>query len=219
MSNIIIEAELREGTGRAASRRLRRSGRIPGIIYGGGKPDLPITMDYFTISKQLNDEHFHTSMLEVKVKGSRGKNTVLIKDSQWDPVADTVTHLDFFRVSASDTITVDVPVVALNSEKCPGVTQGGLVSLIRHTLEVTCRADAIPEHIEVDCADLEIGDSVHIEDITLPEGAEVHHDVNFTVLNLAAPTKEEVVVEEEAVEGEVEGEAAEGEAAAEAKSE
>lgn len=217
MSNIIIEAELREETGRAAARRLRRAGKTPGIIYGGGKPDLPITMDYFTISKQLNDEHFHTSMLEVKVKGSRGKNTVLIKDSQWDPVLDTVTHLDFFRVSASDTITVDIPVVAINSEKCPGVIKGGLVSLIRHTLEVTCRADAIPEHIEIDCADLEIGDSVHIEEINLPEGAEVQHDVNFTVLNLSAPTKADAVVEEE---GEVaEGEAAEGEAAAEAKSE
>ncbi len=214
MSNLIIEAELREGTGRAASRRLRRAGKVPGIIYGGDKPDLPITMDYFTISKQLNDEQFHTSMLEVKVKGSRGKNTVLIKDSQWEPFLDTVTHLDFFRVSATDTITMDIPVIAINSEKCPGVVKGGLVSLIRHMLEVTCRADSIPDHIEVDCADLEIGDSVHIEEITLPEGTEVHHDVNFTVLNLAAPTKEEVVVEEEAVEGE-EAEAAAEEAPSE----
>jgi large subunit ribosomal protein L25 len=211
MSNITIEAELREETGRAAARRLRRAGKIPGIIYGGGKPDLPITMDYFTISKQLNDEQFHTSMLEVKVKGSRGKNSVLIKDSQWDPIADTVTHLDFFRVSATDTITMDIPVIAINSEKCPGVVKGGLVSLIRHTLDVTCRADSIPDHIEIDCANLEIGDSVHIDDINLPEGAEVHHDVNFTVLNLAAPTKEEVVIEEE-VEGE---EAAEEEAPSE----
>jgi large subunit ribosomal protein L25 len=197
MSNIIVEAELREGTGRAASRRLRRTGRIPGIIYGGGKPDLPISMDYFVISKQMNDEHFHTSMLEVKVKGSRGKNTVLIKDSQWDPIVDTVTHLDFFRVSAKDTITVDVPVVAVNFEKCLGVVKGGQVSLIRHTLEITCCADAVPEHIEVDCANLEIGDSIHIEDITLPEGAEVQHDVNFTVLNLSAPTKADAVASED----------------------
>jgi len=206
MSNIIIEAELREETGRAATRRLRRAGRVPGIIYGGGKPDLPISMDYFTISKQFNDEHFHTSMLEVKVKGSRGKNTVLIKDSQWEPILDTVTHLDFFRVSAKDTITMDIPVVAINAEKCPGVIKGGLVSLIRHTLEITCRADAIPEHIEVDCANLDIGDSVHIENISLPEGAEAHHDVNYTVLNLSAPTKADVVDadDEVATEGEEE---------------
>ncbi len=211
-SNLVVEAELREESGRSAARRLRRAGKIPGIIYGGDKPDLPISMDYFTISKQLNDELFHTSMLEVKVKGSRGKNTVLLKDSQWDPIKDTVTHLDFFRVSASDSVTVEVPVIALNSEKCPGVIAGGLVDLVRHVLEITCRADAIPDSVEIDCSEMNIGDTVHIEDINLPEGAEVQHDVNFTILNLAAPTKAEPEPEE--VEGEVaEGEAVEGEAA------
>jgi len=203
MDNIIIEAELREETGRAATRRLRRAGRVPGIIYGGGKPDLPISMDFFTISKHLNNEHFHTSMLEVKVKGSRGKNTVLIKDSQWEPIIDTVTHLDFFRVSAADTITVDIPIIAINAEKSPGVVKGGQVSLVRHTVEITSRADAIPEHIEIDCANLEIGDSVHIEDITLPEGAIAHHEGNFTILNLAAPTKADAEIADEE-EGEAE---------------
>lgn len=187
MTDFIVEAELREETGRAATRRLRRAGMMPGIIYGGDKPDLAITMDYNTVSKQLNEEAFHTSLLEVKVKGSRGKNTVLLKDSQWDPLMDTPTHLDFMRVSAKDTITMDIPVVAINFEKCPGVSEGGMVSIIRHTLEVTCRADAIPEHIEIDCSELEMGATVHIEDVTLPEGSEVHHDVNFTVLNIAAP--------------------------------
>ncbi len=216
MSNLVVEAELREESGRSAARRLRRTGKIPGIIYGGDKPDLPISMDYFTISKQLNDEQFHTSMLEVKVKGSRGKNTVLLKASQWDPVKDTVTHLDFFRVSASDSVTVEVPIIAINSEKCPGVVAGGLVDIVRHVLEITCRADTIPDSIEIDCSEMNIGDTVHIEDIPLPEGAEVLHDVNFTVLNLAAPTKAEP--EPEAVEseaGEEAGEATADEAAAE----
>ncbi|RLL54975.1 50S ribosomal protein L25/general stress protein Ctc [Mariprofundus sp. EBB-1] len=187
MTNLVVEAELREETGRSATRRLRRAGKMPGIIYGGGKPDIAITMEYFTVSKQLNDEQFHTSLLEVKVKGSRTKNTVLLKDAQWDPVMDTATHLDFFRVSAKDTVTVDVPVVTINAEKCPGVVKGGLIDLVRHSLEVSCRADTIPDSIEVDCDNMEIGDTVHIEDITLPEGAVVHHDVNFTVLNIAAP--------------------------------
>lgn len=187
MSDYVIEAELREETGRAATRRLRRTGKLPGIIYGAGKPDLAITMDYNTVNKLLNEEHFHTSMIEVKVKGSRGKNTVVLKDSQWDPVMDTATHLDFFRVSAKDSITVDVPVVTINAEKCPGVVKGGMIDIIRHTLEVTSRADSIPEHIEIDCSDLDLGSTVHIEDITLPEGTEVHHEVNFTVLNLSAP--------------------------------
>ncbi|MDQ6999646.1 MAG: 50S ribosomal protein L25/general stress protein Ctc [Mariprofundus sp.] len=187
MTDYIIEATLREETGRSATRRLRRTGKIPGIIYGGGKPDLAITMDYNTVSKLLNEEQFHTSMLEVKVKGSRGKNNVLLKDTQWDPVMDTATHLDFFRVAGKDTITMDVPVIAINYEKAPGVVKGGQIDLIRHSLEITCRADSIPDQIEVDCADMEMGDTVHIDDIPLPEGAEVQHDVNFTILNLSAP--------------------------------
>ncbi|PJA31362.1 MAG: 50S ribosomal protein L25 [Zetaproteobacteria bacterium CG_4_9_14_3_um_filter_53_7] len=187
MSDYIVEAELREETGRAATRRLRRAGKLPGIIYGGGKPDIAITMDYNTVSKLLNEEHFHTSMFDVNVKGSRGKNTVLLKATQYDPLMDTATHLDFLRVSASDSITMDVPVVAINAEKCPGVAKGGMIDMIRHSLEVTCRADSIPEHIEIDCAKLEMGDSVHIEEITLPKGVEVHHEVNFAVLNVSAP--------------------------------
>jgi len=207
MSDYIIEAELREETGRSATRRLRRTGKLPGIIYGGDKPDLAITMDYNTVSKLLNEEQFHTSMLEVKVKGSRGKNNVLLKDSQWDPVMDTATHLDFFRVLGKDTITMDVPVIAINTEKAPGVVKGGLIDVIRHSLEITCRADSIPDQIEVDCATMEVGDTVHIEDIALPEGAEVLHEVNFTVLNLSAPkTGADDGVEEE---GEEEAESAE----------
>jgi len=206
MTDFVIEAELREETGRSATRRLRRAGMMPGIIYGGGKPDIAITMVYNTVSKLLNQEAFHTSMIEVKVKGSRGKNTVMLKDSQYDPIMDTATHLDFFRVSADDSVTMDVPVVALNTDKCPGVAQGGMVDIIRHNLEVTCRADSVPEHIEIDCATLEMGDTIHIEDVVLPEGAEVLHDVNFTVLNISHPkgasggdaTGEEPIGEEEA---------------------
>jgi len=216
MTDFVLEAELRETTGKAETRRLRRAGKLPAIIYGGGKQDLPIVLDFNDTSKMMKDEHFFTSMLEVNVKGSRGKNTVLLKDSQWDPIYDTPKHLDFFRVSSSDSVTVEVPVVAINHEKCPGITAGGLLDLVRHTLEVTSRADAIPEHIEVDCSTLEIGDTVHIDDITLPEGAEVAHEVNFTVINLAAPKKAEP--ESEAVETAEAGEAA-GEEAAEASEE
>lgn len=220
MTDFVLEAELREKTGKAETRRLRRAGKLPAIIYGGGKDDLPIILDYNDTSKMLKDEHFFTSMLEVKVKGSRGKNTVLLKAAQWDPIYDTAKHLDFFRVSSSDSVTVEVPVVALNYEKCPGIVEGGLLDMVRHTLEVTCRADSIPEHIEIDCSSLEIGDNIHIDDVTIPEGAEVAHDVNFTVINLAAPKKAEPEpeVETEAVEGAEEaGEA--GEEAAEASEE
>ncbi len=188
MSHIVLEAQLREKTGKAETRRLRRSGKVPAIIYGGGKQDLPIALDYFEITKRLNEDTFHTSMIEIKVKGSRGKNSVLLKSAQYDPLKDTVTHLDFQRVKAAETVTVEVPVHAVNYEKCPGVVAGGLLEVIRHTLEVDSRADSIPDAIEVDCSTLELGDSVHIDDIQLPEGCSVQHDVNFTVVTIATPS-------------------------------
>jgi len=201
MTDLIVEAELRETTGKGDARRMRRAGLLPGIIYGGGKPDVPLTINANAIGKLLNEEAFYTSMLEVKVKGKRGKNTVLLKDVQWDPLMDTAMHLDFMRVSSADSVTVEVPVIAINFEKCPGDVAGGLLDLIRHVLEVTCRADSIPDSIEVDCANLDIGDTVHIEDVTLPEGAEVQHEANFTVLNVSAKkTAEAETATEEAVE-------------------
>jgi len=186
MTDLIVEAELRKTTGKGDARRMRRAGLLPGIIYGAGKPDVPLTINANAIGKLLNEEAFYTSMLEVKVKGKRGKNTVLLKDVQWDPLMDTAMHLDFMRVSSADSVTVEVPVIAINFEKCPGDVAGGLLDVIRHVLEVTCRADSIPDSIEVDCANLDIGDTVHIEDVTLPEGAEVQHEANFTVLNVSA---------------------------------
>jgi len=124
-----------------------------------------------------------------------------LKDTQWDSIYDTPRHLDFLRVSASDKVTVSVPVLALNADECPGVKEGGQVQLIRHELDVLCRADSIPEHIEIDCAAFEIDTTVHIEDVTLPEGVEVPHDVNFTVLNLAAPKRASATEDEAATEG------------------
>jgi len=211
MSDYVLEAELRDKTGKGEARRLRRAGRVPAVIYGGNKPELPISLDYLSLSKLLDEEHFHTSIIEIKVKGSRGKNQGLLKDVQWHPITDDATHLDFQRVSSSDVVHMEVPVHAVNFEKCPGVVKGGSIEMTRHALEVTCRADAIPESIEVDCGDLEVGDSVHVEDIKLPDGVEVQHDVNFTVLTLAPPTKMEAPAEEEEAAEEEAAETAEGE--------
>ncbi len=190
MTDYVLEAELREDLGKAHTRRLRRAGKLPGIIYGGDKPDLPITLDYNEVAKiMLRDEAFYTSMIEVKVKGKRGKNTVLLKDTQWDSIYDTPMHLDFFRVSGKDSVTVSVPVHPINVDICPGVKAGGKLQVIRHELEITCRADSIPEAIEIDCATFELDQIVHIDDITLPADTEVIHDVNFTVMSIAAPKR------------------------------
>jgi len=211
VSDFIIEADLREKTGRGEARRLRRAGLTPAVIYGGDKPELAITINTMTTAKLLDMEAFYSSIVELNVKGSRGANKALVKDVQWHPVRDEAIHIDFFRVSSSDMVNMEVPLHAVNAETCPGVKKGGLLEIIRHALEVTCRADSIPDHINVDCDGLEVGDSIHIEDITLPDGVEVHHEVNFTLLTIAAP-KVEKEPEEDAEEG-VEGEAAEGEAA------
>ncbi len=186
-SEFTIEAELREATGRSAARRLRRAGKVPAVIYGGNKPELPIVLDDIAMRKPLADEAFYTSLLKIKIKGKKTLETVLLKDAQWHPVREHVMHLDFHRVSASDSVHVEVPVHPVHYEKCPGVVKGGRVDLVRHVLEVVCRADAIPDAIEVDCATLDLGDTIHVEDLPLPEGVEVPHEVNFTVLNLAAP--------------------------------
>lgn len=191
MSDFVVEAEAREETGRAAARRLRRAGRIPAIIYGGNKPELPITVNRIAVTKLLDQEAFYTSIVDIKVKGKRGANKALVKDVQWHPVRDEVMHIDFMRVSSSDVVHVTVPVHAVNFEKSPGDVKGGLLEIIRHELDVACRADAIPEAIEVDCANLDIGDTVHIRDLTLPDGVtvpEIEHnpELNFTVLNVAA---------------------------------
>jgi len=201
MSDFVLEAELRETTGRGAARRMRRIGKMPAVIYGGGKPELSITLDTLSTSKLLDKESFHTSIVEINVKGARGVNKGLVKDVQWHPVRDEAIHIDFHRVSSSDIVQIEVPVNAINFEKCPGDIKGGLLEIIRHTLEVSCRADSIPDAIEVDCAALDIGDSVHVEDLQLPDGVEVPHDVNFTVLALAAPRVEEEPAEVEEAEG------------------
>jgi len=209
MNNFVIEAEAREKTGKAESRRMRRQGLIPAILYGGDKPDVPMTLNALALSKLLDNERFYTSLIDLNIKGQRGKQSALVKAVQWDPMKDTATHIDFHRTSSSDTVHVEVPVHAINYEKCPGCVKGGMIEVIRHTLEVVCRADIIPENFEIDCSDMDIGDVVHVSDIPVTEGVEIPHETNFTVITLVAPTvaeeteeEGEEVAEEEASEAE-----------------
>jgi len=190
MSAFTVQAILREKTGRGATRRLRRQDQIPGIVYGGDQPELSVSMERFALRKLLSQETFFTAMLTVSVQG-KGDHTALLRDVQWDPVTDEPYHLDFHRVSATDIVLVDVPLHPVGADTCPGAVMGGAVAVIRHVLSVRCRADAIPEFIEVDCSQLNIGDTVHVEDLPLPEGVEAPHDVNFTLLNFSAQRSEE----------------------------
>jgi len=197
MTDFVIEAELRETTGRGEASRIRRAGLMPAVIYGGDKPELAITLNAMSTAKLLDKEAFYTSIVEINVKGSRGSNKALVKDVQWHPVRDEAIHIDFFRVSSSDQVHMEVPVHVTHADTCVGVKKGGLVEIIRHTLELTCRADSIPEHIDIDISALDIGESLHIEDVTLPDGVTAQHEVNFTVLTIAAPKVEKASDEEE----------------------
>ncbi len=203
-----MPAKTRERAGKGPARAARRAGLVPGVIYGAKKDPTMITLDPRDLIRGLRTGGFMATVYELDVAGR--KERVLPRDVQFDPVTDRPLHVDFLRVSSATLVTVDVPVHFLNEEESPGLKRGGLLNIVRHEIEMHCRADAIPSHIEVDLTGLDIGDSVHISMITLPAGVEpTITDRDFTVATIAAPT---VVQEEEAeaAEGE-EGAVAEGE--------
>jgi large subunit ribosomal protein L25 len=203
----IIPAEVRERAGKGPARAVRRAGRVPGVIYGAKKDPALVTLDPLTLYKELRSGSFMATVYDVQI--GEAKERVLPRDVQFDPVSDKAIHVDFLRVSAATRVTVAVPVNFLNEEESPGIKRGGLLNVVRHEIEMSCRADAIPPSIDIDLTGLEIGDSIHISGVVLPEGVELTiSDRDFTVATVAAPT---VVQEEAAAEGEeVEGEELEG---------
>ncbi|MCH8000785.1 MAG: 50S ribosomal protein L25/general stress protein Ctc [Proteobacteria bacterium] len=216
----IIAAERRVRAGKGPARAARRAGRVPGVIYGTKKEPSLVTLDPRELDRELRTGAFLATVYDVQTGAD--KERVLPRDVQFDPVTDRVLHVDFLRVSAASTVTVQVPVNFLNEEHSPGLKRGGLLNVVRHEIEMICRADAIPPGVEVDLTGLEIGDSIHISMIALPDGvAPSITDRDFTVATIAAPTvvQEEAAAEgeeEEGLEGveleEVEGEVPEGEA-------
>ncbi len=195
----IIAAERRERAGKGPARAARRAGRVPGVIYGAKKDPAMVTLDPRELDRELNTGGFMATIYDVQIE--QDKERVLPRDVQFDPVTDRPIHVDFLRVSATTSVTVQVPVNFLNEEECPGLKRGGLLNVVRHEIEMICRADAIPSAVEVDLTGLDIGDSIHISMISLPDGvAPTITDRDFTVATIAAPT---VVQEaEEAEEGE-----------------
>jgi len=212
-----LPAEMRERAGKGPARAVRRAGRVPGVIYGARKDPLMISMDPRDLERELKTGAFLATVYDLAVDS--GKERVLPRDVQFDPVSDRPLHVDFLRVSGTTRVTVEVPVHFLNEERSPGLERGGLLNVVRHEIEFHCRADAIPHSIDIDLTGLDIGDSVHISSVSLPEGVEpTIADRDFTIATIAAPTVVRDEAEEaaeaeaaEAVEGE-EAEEAEGEA-------
>lgn len=181
-----IEASVRERVGKGAARELRREARVPAVIYGDKKPPLAISLAYKEADKRLRAGGFLTTIATVVVGGD--KIRVIPKDYHMHPVKDTLTHVDFLRISNHTIVTVFVPVHAVNQEASVGLKRGGALSIVHHEVECQCRADAIPESIDVDVAALDIGATVHIEDVKLPEDVKpVIHEKNYTILSITAP--------------------------------
>jgi len=207
-----IAAERRERAGKGPARAARRAGRVPGVIYGAKKDPAMVTLDPRELDRELNTGGFMATIYDVQIE--QDKERVLPRDVQFDPVTDRPIHVDFLRVSATTSVTVQVPVNFLNEEECPGLKRGGLLNVVRHEIEMICQADAIPSAVEVDLTGLDIGDSIHISMISLPDGvAPTITDRDFTVATIAAPTVAQE--EEEAEEGEELEEGVEGEGAPE----
>ncbi len=201
-----LAAEPKEGAGKGAARAARREGRIPDVIYGAKKAPVMVTLDPQEVHREIRGGGFFTTLFDVKVSG--GNERVLARDLQLHPVSDKPLHIDFLRVSTSTVVVVEVPCNFINDEESPGIKRGGVLNVVRHALELSCRADAIPNEIEIDLTGLDIGDSVHISQIDLPEGVTpTITDRDFTVASVAAPS---VVKEEAAEEAEGEEELEEG---------
>lgn len=181
-----LEASVRERVGKGAARALRLEGRVPAVIYGDKKPPLAIALSFKEANKRLRAGGFLTTVATIVVGAE--KIRVIPKDYHMHVVKDTLTHVDFLRISDETIVTVFVPVHAVNQEASVGLKRGGALSIVHHEVECKCRADAIPESIDVDVTTLDIGATVHIEDVTLPKGVEpVIHEKNFTILSITAP--------------------------------
>ena len=207
-----LEAEAREQAGKGAARALRRNGRVPAVIYGDKKDPVTISLDRHSLHLELAKAGFYLRLYDIKVAGKDER--VLPRDVQRHPVTSVPLHVDFLRISAGATISVNVGVVFINEEESPGLKRGGVLNVVRYEIELICPATAIPESITLDLTGLDIGDGIHISNVKLPPNVEpVISDRDFTIATIAAPTIQEEEVEEEEgedIEGE-EGEAIEGE--------
>jgi large subunit ribosomal protein L25 len=187
MADIVtLRAEARDRAGKGAARAARRSGRVPGVIYGEGKPATLISLDPRELTRELHRPGFFARLLNVEIDGALHRS--LPRDVQLDPIKDQPIHADFLRVNAGTKITVAVPVKFTGQETSPGIRRGGMLNIARHEIDLVCAVESIPDLITVSLDGLDIGDSIHIGAISLPAGARPAITRNFTVASIAAPT-------------------------------
>ena len=197
----LINTQTRTGTGKGVSRQLRREAKIPAILYGGGQPNVNLFMDAkewnMLVAKERSS--LRTKRQEMLIDNSN-RVPVLLRSCQIHPLSGDTIHIDFTRFDPTQKIELFVPVAVLDEELCPGIKEGGVLQVVRHELEISCMAKDVPNAIEISVKSLQIGHSIHIEDIQLPPGVEVHTDVNFTILAIISVKGEAAPEEEETVE-------------------
>ncbi len=201
--SFIVNVELRDDLGKGASRRLRRlEDKIPAIVYGAGKKPQPLMLDHKDVIKHLEDEAFYSHILTLQA--GKTKQQVILKDLQRHPFKPKVTHMDFMRVSATQKLQTSVPLHYINEDICPGVKEGGVVNHSYTTVEVACLPKNLPEFIEVDMAEVEMGGILHLSDIKMPKGVEIvelthgddHDQAIVTIHKARAAVSEDTETEE-----------------------
>jgi large subunit ribosomal protein L25 len=181
-----LSVQLRQRAGKGAARSVRREGRVPGVIYGGKQDPVLISIDPLELKRELHRIGFFATLFDLKLDGTAHR--VLARDVQFDPVTDKPLHVDFLRVTGESRIVVQVPVEFINEAKSPGLKRGGVLNVVRHEIELRCSVEAIPRSITIDLDGLDIGDSIHISHVTLPEGARPTIERDFTIASVAAPS-------------------------------
>ena len=210
---LTLPAEARDRAGKGASRALRREGRVPAVVYGEKKEPLSIHVEEKLLNKMLSTGHFMNSVVMVDFAGQAHRT--LPKAVDFHPVTSRPIHVDFLRIGEHTMLTVAIPVRFDNEEASPGLKRGGVLNVVQHELQLVCDAASIPNEIHIPLDGLEIGDTIHISQVRLPEGTKpANEDEDFTVATIVAPSAMKAEEEEEAPEGEVptveEGEEAEG---------
>jgi large subunit ribosomal protein L25 len=180
-----LAATRRERAGKGAARAVRREGRVPAVIYGGGQAPVSISLDFKETNRLIYAGHFLTTVFSIDVEGERIR--AIPRDYQLDVVRDFPMHVDFLRLAEGATVRVEVPVHFVGQEKSPGLKAGGVLNIVRHSVEFIVPAENIPDSITLDLSNAKIGDSLHISAVKLPEGAKpVISDRDFTIATIAA---------------------------------
>ena len=199
---LMLPAEARERAGKGASRSLRRDGRVPAVVYGEKKEPLSIHVEEKLLTKMLHTGHFMNSVVMIDVGGKATRT--LPKAVDFHPVSSRPIHVDFLRIGEHAQVNVNVPVRFDNEEESPGLKRGGVLNIVVHDLALVCDAAEIPNEIHIDLTGLEIGDTIHISEVKLPNGSRpANEDEDFTVATIVAPSAMKAEEEEAAPEGEV----------------